>query len=448
MKTNTTVLARVYFKRPGYAALQQVLDRCREIYNAALQERREVYGDNRAIHDQCVAEYRCAADAALVPAERAAFEAAAERLDAKRVEGVSYREQSKHLTAFRAAHPDEFDFARRFQVGALQRLDRAFQAFFRRVKNGETPGYPRFKPDSRFNTLESSAVEPAWLKPSSDGRRLRIRINGLPTGVVRLKRPLPEGKACTLKLTRRATGWWLAITYEVEMKPLKRCRDAVGIDVGVAKRMALSNGDWVEHREVDRSRENALRQKVSRRKKGGKRRRKAVKELSRETFRNAARNRNALHQLTTNLVRRFGLIAVEDLRINNMTRSASGTVEEPGTNVAAKSGLNRSILEQTWGILFWQFAYKAEWAGRRFIQVPPHNTSRTCAACGAVDAASRVRERFRCVHCGYEADADYNAAAEVLERALAAEATPPGGTAYRREIRAQKRLLPLSVAPP
>ena len=298
MKTNTTFVGRVYFKRSGYAALQQALDRCRELYNAALQERRDAWKMCRVSR--------------------------------------SMADQSRELTAFKEAYPGEFDFSRRFQMGVLQRIDRAFNAFFRRDKRGETPGYPRFKPDSRFNTLESSAVEAAWLKPSSDRRRLRIRINGLPTGVVRLKRPLPEGKACTLKLTRRATGWWAAITYEVEMKPLKRCLDAVGIDVGVAKRMALSNGEWVVHREVDRSRENALRQKVSRRKKGGKRRRKAVKELSRETFRNALRNRNALHQVTTNLVRRFGFIAAEGLRIGNMTASASGTVEEPGKGVCGE----------------------------------------------------------------------------------------------------------------
>ena len=140
-------------------------------------------------------------------------------------------------------------------------------------------------------------------------------------------------------------------------------------------RIALSTGEMVERRGPGREREGRLRQVVARKVKGSKRRRKAVASLSRETRRNTVRNRNECHRITTDIVRRFGRIAVEALRVQDMTRSAAGNMENPGVNVAAKSGLNREILAQTWGMLRDQLKYKAEWAGREFVTVNPRYTS-------------------------------------------------------------------------
>ena len=111
--------------------------------------------------------------------------------------------------------------------------------------------------------------------------------------------------------------------------------------------------------------------------------------LANAQARRRVRNRNQCHRATTEIVRQYGHIAVESLQVKNMTRSAAGTLEEPGHNVSAKSGLNREILEQTWGLIRQQLRYKAEWAGRRFVEVDPRHTSQTCNSCGVVDGRSR-----------------------------------------------------------
>ena len=301
--------------------------------------------------------------------------------------------------------------------GVLRRVERAFQAFYRRVGRGETPGFPRFKPLSRFRTIEMSGVREGMVKRNEFGTRGWLAIKGLPRLRFRIKRPLPCGKLKGILITRKPTGWYASLQYAVEREPLPGLEGAVSMDMGVRKRLALSTGETIEPRAVDRTREDELRRKVSRSKKGSANRRKRVATLGRETYRNAARNRNACHRLTTDLVRRFGMLALEDLKIGNMTRSASETVEEPGSGVSAKSGLNHSILEQTWEIIRRQLIYKAEWAGMELEQVNPRNTSRACSRCGVIDAANRDGERYECRRCGLRMDADMNAAINILRKA-------------------------------
>lgn len=126
--------------------------------------------------------------------------------------------------------------------------------------------------------------------------------------------------------------------------------------------------------------------------------------------------------LSRRLVRGHGLVAIEDLKIRNMTASARGTVEEPGRNVAQKAGLNRSILNVGWHALERMLAYKLEETGGLLVKVPAPWTSRTCAACGHVATESRKSQaEFRCVACNAADNADVNAARVILQRALANE---------------------------
>ncbi|MEV5744444.1 transposase [Microbispora rosea] len=126
------------------------------------------------------------------------------------------------------------------------------------------------------------------------------------------------------------------------------------------------------------------------------------------------------HKATLALVRAYDVIAHEDLRIAGMTRSASGTIEAPGRNVAQKSGLNRSILDAGWGVFLTILAHKAESAGRELITVDPRNTSRTCAQCGHRAADNRLTQaEFPCASCGHAAHADVNAAKNILRAGLA-----------------------------
>ena len=158
--------------------------------------------------------------------------------------------------------------------------------------------------------------------------------------------------------------------------------------------------------------------RLARCKKGSREWRKGLAILSNALGRERVRNRNQCHRITSKIIQENGRIAVEDLLIPNMTASGKGTVENPGKNVRAKSGLNREIKNQTWGILREQLRYKAEWAGREFVVVPAQNTSQRCSECGAIDAANRKAKVFHYVHCGYSGEADVNAARNVLARAF------------------------------
>lgn len=343
-----------------------------------------------------------------------------ERRDAWTMKGeaVTFIDQCKSLVQVRADLPEWSALDTQVGRGVLRRVDRAFTAFFRRCKRGETPGFPRFKPASRFRTLEIAEPRPGMLKVRPDSKKAYVKIKGLPTIEIRLKRELPAS-AClkSLRICRRPTGLVIDLGYRVEREPFPSVGARVGIDLGVNNRIALSNGEMVEGHRFKRDREVRLRQAVSRSRRGSNRRRKRVKMLSRETYRNQVRNRNAVHALTTGLVRDYSQIAIERLQIRNMTRSARGTLEDPGVNVRAKSGLNREILNQTWGLIREQLRYKAAWAGREFVEVPPEFTSRICHACGNKTPQGEYRT-YRCGVCGGEWDRDTNAARNVLQRAF------------------------------
>ena len=204
-----------------------------------------------------------------------------------------------------------------------------------------------------------------------------------------------------LTITRKPTGVWVNMTYAVEREELGEARhSAVGIDLGVSSRMALSDGGFVERRPADDARKIELQRRIARCRKNSGNQRKLGVQLARLNFRQKLVNRNECHHITTPLIRRYAFIAAEDLPIPNMTRPARGTVEQPGTNVRAKSGLNRSILEQTWGLILGQLEYKADWYGGRLVRVDPKRTSQTCSECGTVNADHRRAKRYDCGVCG------------------------------------------------
>lgn len=127
--------------------------------------------------------------------------------------------------------------------------------------------------------------------------------------------------------------------------------------------------------------------------------------------------KNYLHQISSAISKNHAIVFVEDLKIKNLTKSAKGTVEEPGKNVKAKSGLNRAILDQGWGMFFRFLNYKLAWKGGHMIAVPPQNTSRTCPRCGHVSKESRpIQAKFLCTHCGLSGNADVFATMNILER--------------------------------
>ncbi len=382
-KYHRTYQHRAYTSRSGYARITEVLRESARLYNASLEEWRWAY--------------------------RAGV-------------SVSLYSQYRELTAVRAE--DEFWGGISIQVGrgVLRRAERARQAFYRRVKAGEKPGYPRFKSSRRWHTIELAGVTASMVK--ARGNYSAVRIKGLPEIKLRKGLVLPDGDLKALTVTLRGRRLFVNMTYEVELAALPASDAAVGIDMGVSDRLALSNGQAVGRRRKPNTRLKRAQQRLSRCRKGSNRWRKRRAVLSNQQHRERVRNRLECHRFTTELVRRFGLIAVENLQIKNMTASAKGTIEEPGRNVAAKSGLNRSITEQTWGLIRSQLHYKAAWAGRELVVVDPMFTSQRCSSCGAVSAANRQGKHYNCTGCGMAEDADVNAARNILDSALAGRRWP------------------------
>lgn len=400
MTIHKTIQRRVHLRESGHKRLDRVMRSCAALYNASLQHWRDAYKSTR---------------------------------DNPKPDSVTAFGQFRLLTQIRKDDPEGWGaLDRTVGRGVIRRRDRASQAFFRRVRGGETPGYPRFKSAARYRTIDVEDVSPSMVRVA--GTKAHIRVKGLPAMEMRCKAPLPPSASLkAIRITRYPIGVYASLSYEIEQEPLpwpRKGLEAVGIDMGVNKRAALSTGERVPPVHADREREKRLQRRASRAQGGGdwakknpgkkwsKGYRKRARTLARERHRNRIRNRNATHRLTTAIVRRFGAIAVEALQIRNMTRSASGTIEEPGKGVAQKRGLNRSILEQTWGEFFRQLTYKAAWAGREVVEVASHNTSRRCSACGVVDGSQRKGEFYACRKCGLRIDADMNAAGNILRAGL------------------------------
>ena len=178
-------------------------------------------------------------------------------------------------------------------------------------------------------------------------------------------------------------------------------------------------------RKLNRERLKYLQRRVSRAVRGSRNRRKKVASLSKEWQRVREREKGYRHELSAALVAKSNHLVAEDLRVQNMMKSASGTAEQPGKGVAAKSGLNRAIAEQGWAQLVEMLTYKAEKAGGKLVLVNPAHTSQACSGCGGLPSEKLTLgvRQYRCGHCGYEDDRDVNAARNVLAKAGGKRAT-------------------------
>jgi len=370
-----------------------------------------------------------------------------QRRDAWRRRGVQvgYYTQAKELTALRRQAagllpPEGMNCWT--QQAVLRRLDQAFSAFFRRLERGEKPGYPRFKASERFSTLAWSFAEKAG--GCAVTPRGRLRVQGVGELKVRWHRGIPpEATLRELRLTRKGCGQSVRYyaCFVLDVPPLgtpPRSGGAVGMDVGVRVLATLSTGERIHGPRAGANNARRARRaarRVSRKRRGSARRRRAAQHLARQREREANRRRDAAHKLSRKLVTRFAFIGHEDLRLRNMLGSPRGTAENPGRGVRAKAALNREIADQGWGMLFSMLAYKAEDAGGRVVRVNPAGTSRSCARCGAEDRRSRSGARFCCTHCGHQDDADVNAAKVILQRALEVQNSGPGGAVKPKPLR-------------
>jgi putative transposase len=335
-----------------------------------------------------------------------------------------YLEQCRQLTAARAANRWLAEGSQMVQQQALRDFDQAMRNFF----NGthRKPSWRKTGRDEGFRIVA--------LKPEHVGRLNRSHAQVLvpKAGWIRfrLSRPVPEGVK-SFRVTRdRAGRWHIAFAHIPAPVPGPGTGEVAGIDRGVKVTVALSDGTIFQApvpRPVAR-----LERRLSRARRGSNRRVKVRQQLARARARDADARKDWAEKASTSIARRYDLIRIEDLKIRNMTRSARGTIDAPGRNVAQKAGLNRAILSSGWGLFATRLEHKA--AGR-VEKVSPAYTSQTCSRCKTIDREARESQAvFRCRACGYCGNADVNAARNIAAgHAVTARGRSPLGGRLNRE---------------
>jgi putative transposase len=329
-----------------------------------------------------------------------------------RASAPGYLEQCRQLTQARAAYPWLAAGSQTVQQQALRDFDRALKAFFDPANPARRPTWRKAGRDEGFRIAGRRGQH--W-----DMRRLSRNTGQLwvpKAGWVRFRwsRPVPAGVKSYRVTLDRAGRWHIAFAAIPEPVPAPGTGEVVGIDRGLAVSAALSTGELLHvpgltARECTRLRR--LERKLARAKRGSNRRGGVKLAVARLHARETDRRKDWVEKTSTDIVRRFDLIRVEDLQIRHMTRSARGTLENPGRNVRAKAGLNRGILRSGWGLLVRRLQDKAP---GRVGKINGAYTSQRCSACGHVDVDSRESQaRFVCTACGYACHADVNAAINI-----------------------------------
>ena len=353
-------LYRLYPTRSQERLLDATLETCRFFYNDCLAERKTAYQE--------------------------------------RGETIGKYEQLRQVKERKATNPWAKNVHSHVLQTVVQDLDKAFDAFFRRVKAGEKPGYPRFKGRNRWHSF--------GFKEHGNGFRVdgrRLKLSGIGRVAVRWHRPL-EGQIKTLRISKKAGKWFASFSCVVDAPtPLPESGREVGIDVGLASLITTSEGEKKDHPRFYRKAQRRLRvaqRRVARRTKGGKNRRKAIVMLQRQHARIGHQRKDYLNKLALTLVEQHDRIALEDLTITRMVHG----------------NLAKSILDAGWGYVVQRLTYKAASAGRVVVLVDPRGTSKTCSQCGATWEGLTLKDRWVTCACGLSLDRDHNAAINILNR--------------------------------
>ena len=331
---------------------------CCELYNAALQERRDAWRMVRV--------------------------------------SIGFRQQSAQLPAIKVDRPDVSCVYSQVLQDVLHRVDRAFAAFFRRVRRGERAGFPRFRTSRRFDSLTypqlGFAVEGHHLHVSKVGA---IKI--------KLHRPI-DGTIKTLTIKREAGKWFACFSVEIKLAPLPMSAESIGIDVGLTHFATLSDGTTIanpRHAKVTEAQMRRAQRRIARRRRGSAGRREAVRLFQSAHAHVRHQREDMHHKLSRRLVDRYGFIAVEDLNIQGL---ASGI-------------LAKSVHDASWSSFIAKLAYKAESAGRVLVKVDPRGTSQHCT-CGAHVSKTLGQRWHQCPACGLSLARDHVSAQLILSRGL------------------------------
>lgn len=375
---------RLYPTKAQAEKLEWTLSRCCELYNAALQERREIY-----------------------------------KYTGK---GTTFARQSAQLPEIKEVREEYREIYSQVLQDVLRRVDSTFQDFFSRVKRGNAPGYPRFQSKNRYDSFtypQVGKVQGHQRGPSIENNKILLPK----IGHIKVKWHCSvQGniKTCTIK--REGNHWYVCLVCEAEAVPRTPYIDeAVGIDLGVSKLATFSTGDVIENPKHYRKAEkklNKAQQALSRKKRGSNRRKKAVKVVARLHRKVRNQRNDYLHQWSRRLVNTYETIVFEDIAPANLSKRAKPKQdEETGkylpNGASAKSGLNKSILDAGWSMFMAMCEYKAEWAGTvQVVRVDPRYTSQVCSGCGTI-RKKELSERWHSCECGCELDRDHNAAINI-----------------------------------
>jgi putative transposase len=277
------------------------------------------------------------------------------------------------------------------------RIDLAFKAFFRRVKAGEKPGYPRFKGKGWYDSI-------TYPQTGFKIKKEELELSKIGSVKIKLHRPI-KGTIRTCTIRRQNNKWFACFSCEIKPKPLKKSKKSIGIDVGINSFATLSNGEKVDNPRFFKTDQKALakvQRKLSKLEKENPLREKVRKVISRLHERITNRRNNFCHQIARELVNCFGIVCIEDLSINKIKE-----------NNFFRS-INRDISDAAWGQFIHYLSYKAENAGRKLVKVNPAYTTQDCSRCGYRQVKKLSDRVHRCPHCGLEIDRDHNSALNIL----------------------------------
>jgi len=356
------------------ASLETTLELCRQLYNAALEEKRDAYK--------------------------------------KQGIGLNCATQQAELTELKLLCPEYAEVYGQVLQNVLKRLHRAFDSFFRRVKTGQTPGYPRFKSADRYDSFTFPQVSGLDRKPSVKVRGVerlptgRLKVHGVPGDlkVIWHREMLGIPKTATFK--REGGHWYVFFSCDdVPIEEREKTGSVCGVDLGIESFATLDDGTHVENPRLLKSAWRAVlatERKMTRRKRGSNRRRKARALFAKAHRRVASGRRDFHHKVARMVVSKYDRIAVEDLNIAGL----------------ACSVLAKSVRDVGWGQFLAILSSKAEGAGVQVVKVSASGTSQECAACGAKVPKALSERVHRCPECGYTAHRDVNAALNIRQRAF------------------------------
>ncbi|MFI0370032.1 RNA-guided endonuclease InsQ/TnpB family protein [Actinomadura sp. 1N219] len=340
-----------------------------------------------------------------------------------------YVAQARQLTEARAANPWLAAGAQTVQQQALRDFAQAMANFF--AGTHRRPTWRKAGVHEGFRIV--GARGRAWEVRRLSRRTGEVRVPKVGWVRFRLSRPVPGGVRSFRVVRDRAGRWHVAFAHVPAPVPAPGNGEAVGVDRGVAVSAALSTGETLNVPGLtagEAVRLKRLLRRLARARRGSNRRARIKAAIARLRARESDRRKDWVEKTSTDLARRFDLIAVEDLNVRAMTRSAKGTIDAPGAGVRAKAGLNRSILASGWGRLVTRLEHKAP---GRLVPVDPAYTSQTCHACGHCARDNRESQAvFRCVACGHRDNADVNAACNIRDTAVGRTVAARGGGAPAR----------------